>query len=89
MENLSRRAFVAGAVGTAALAGHASSAVANTSPRRLRPAISSEPFTLGVASGDPLSNAVVIWTRLAPEPTVDGGAWHRPGPGHEPPPKSS
>jgi alkaline phosphatase D len=26
------------------------------------------PFTLGVASGDPLPDAVVIWTRLAPKP---------------------
>lgn len=26
------------------------------------------PFTLGVASGDPLPTAVVLWTRLAPEP---------------------
>jgi alkaline phosphatase D len=32
------------------------------------------PFTLGVASGDPLSDAVVIWTRLAPSPLdPDGG----------------
>lgn len=30
------------------------------------------PFTLGVASGDPGSDRVVIWTRLAPEP-LDGG----------------
>lgn len=28
----------------------------------------SSPFTLGVASGDPLPNAVVIWTRLAIDP---------------------
>ena len=28
----------------------------------------SSPFTLGVASGDPLPDAVVIWTRLALEP---------------------
>jgi alkaline phosphatase D len=27
-----------------------------------------DPFTLGVASGDPLPDAVVIWTRLAPKP---------------------
>lgn len=34
----------------------------------------SDPFTLGVASGDPLPSAVVIWTRLAPEPLEkDGG----------------
>jgi len=27
-----------------------------------------DPFTLGVASGDPLPESVVLWTRLAPEP---------------------
>lgn len=26
------------------------------------------PFTLGVAAGDPLSDSLVIWTRLAPDP---------------------
>ncbi|MQA78350.1 MAG: alkaline phosphatase [Streptosporangiales bacterium] len=31
------------------------------------------PFGLGIASGDPLSNAVVIWTRLAPEPLAPFG----------------
>ncbi|HWL44449.1 MAG TPA: alkaline phosphatase D family protein [Ilumatobacter sp.] len=31
------------------------------------------PFTLGVASGDPTPEAVVIWTRVAPEPFVAGG----------------
>ncbi len=30
------------------------------------------PFTLGVASGDPSPDGVVLWTRLAPEP-LDGG----------------
>src|SRR3954464_12749891 len=30
------------------------------------------PFTLGVASGDPWPDSVVLWTRLAPEP-LDGG----------------
>ena len=32
-----------------------------------------DPFTLGVASGDPLPNSVVLWTRLAPEPLEPGG----------------
>src|SRR4051812_17940445 len=27
-----------------------------------------DPFTMGVASGDPLSNGVMLWTRLAPHP---------------------
>ncbi|MFD2922657.1 alkaline phosphatase D family protein [Halobacillus naozhouensis] len=35
---------------------------------------SSYPFSLGVASGDPLSDSVVLWTRLAPEPLNGGGA---------------
>src|ERR1700754_1043814 len=26
------------------------------------------PFTLGVASGDPTSDGIVLWTRLAPDP---------------------
>lgn len=37
------------------------------------------PFTLGVASGDPLPNAVVLWTRLAPAPLEPtGGMGTRP-----------
>ena len=31
------------------------------------------PFSLGVASGDPLPDGVVIWTRLAPNPLSGGG----------------
>jgi len=33
----------------------------------------SNPFTLGVASGDPTSDGVVLWTRLAPDPLNGGG----------------
>lgn len=35
--------------------------------------ISADPFTLGVASGDPTATSVVIWTRLAPDPLAGGG----------------
>ena len=36
-----------------------------------------DPFSLGVASGDPSHDGVVIWTRLAPKPThADGGMPH-------------
>jgi len=31
------------------------------------------PFTLGVASGEPLPDGVVLWTRLAPDPQAPGG----------------
>lgn len=36
-----------------------------------------EPFTLGVASGDPLPDGVVLWTRLAPDPLDGGGMPNR------------
>ena len=43
-----------------------------TSQRRLSP-VPADPFTLGVASGDPAPDGVVIWTRLAPRPLADDG----------------
>ncbi|MCA1718673.1 MAG: PhoD-like phosphatase N-terminal domain-containing protein, partial [Actinobacteria bacterium] len=33
----------------------------------------SNPFTLGVASGYPKEDSVVLWTRLAPDPLYGGG----------------
>ncbi len=32
-----------------------------------------DPFTLGVATGDPAPDGFVIWTRLAPDPLADDG----------------
>jgi alkaline phosphatase D len=37
------------------------------------PDLAGDPFTLGVASGDPLDDAVVIWTRLAVVPDAPDG----------------
>lgn len=34
--------------------------------------IADDPFTLGVASGDPLPGSVLLWTRLAPSPYEPG-----------------
>lgn len=38
-----------------------------------KPRFESDPFSLGVASGDPDHRGVVIWTRLAPEPLEPNG----------------
>ena len=38
-----------------------------------QPGFTRYPFTLGVASGDPWPDSVVLWTRLAPEPLEGGG----------------
>ncbi|KAM3112388.1 alkaline phosphatase D family protein [Phormidesmis sp. 146-33] len=50
-------------------------AIASQFPDRViaRPLFSSYPFTLGVASGDPLPDGVLLWTRLAPNPLNGGG----------------
>ncbi|MGW4671052.1 alkaline phosphatase D family protein [Streptomyces sp. NPDC004324] len=41
--------------------------------RAAEPPLPEGVFALGVASGDPLPDAVVIWTRLAPDPLAGGG----------------
>jgi alkaline phosphatase D len=61
-------------IGMGALAG-----AAIVSPHsQLVAAPSPSPFTLGVASGDPLPTSVVLWTRLAPDPLQGGGMSKRP-----------
>ena len=47
--------------------------VAGFTTERRRSPVPADPFTLGVASGEPTSDGVVIWTRLAPNPLADDG----------------
>jgi alkaline phosphatase D len=42
------------------------------------PAFSRDPFTLGIASGDPAADGFVLWTRLAPDPLAGGGMGPEP-----------
>jgi alkaline phosphatase D len=67
---IDRRRFLAAGGATAALlAASGLSVIWGGSGRNL-----DYPFTLGVASGDPRPNGVVLWTRLAPGPLLpDGG----------------
>ena len=41
--------------------------------RTAEPIFTADPFSLGVASGYPEPNAIVLWTRLAPKPFAPGG----------------
>lgn len=67
-----RRAFLGWAgMGAAALVAHASGF--STAKALAAPGFGGEPFSLGVASGDPAPGGVVIWTRLAPEPLAADG----------------
>ncbi len=72
---LSRRRFLQGLGATAALL----SAPAYLLSGRARAGdTGSELFALGVASGDPAHDSVVLWTRLAPDPLNGGGMPRRP-----------
>jgi alkaline phosphatase D len=65
-----RREFLAGAASLLALAAGGCA----TARRTLgRPRFEADPFSLGVASGSPLADGFVLWTRLAPEPLEPGG----------------
>ncbi|MER6813128.1 alkaline phosphatase D family protein [Spirillospora sp. NPDC000708] len=67
---LSRRSFlVAGGLTAGVLA---APGIAQAAPR-LRTAAPGDPFTLGVASGDPAPDGFVLWTRLALDPHADDG----------------
>ncbi|MGW9303726.1 alkaline phosphatase D family protein [Streptomyces cyaneofuscatus] len=72
---LDRRRLLTGAGAVAALAftmnlpAAGTAAAAELDARR----ITENPFTLGVASGDPLPGSVLIWTRLAPRPYEPAG----------------
>lgn len=70
-----RRAFLAlcsRAVSLSALSSlAASSAIAALPASSAEPLAASYPFRLGVASGSPLPDGVVLWTRLVPDPIGD------------------
>src|SRR5687767_3722061 len=67
---ISRRLFLAYGASLAALPWLADRSPA--APRR-RAAFAADPFKLGVASGDPSSTGVVLWTRFAPDPLTPTG----------------
>ncbi len=66
--SLTRRGFlVAGAAGAAAVA------VPGVARATAAVRAVGDPFTLGVASGDPTADGVVLWTRLAVDPLAPDG----------------
>ncbi|GIH94361.1 alkaline phosphatase D family protein [Planobispora siamensis] len=79
MPLLTRRSFlvtgIAGLAGTATATGAVASAVTGFPVAAAVPAsrLRTDPFTLGVASGDPGPGGFVIWTRLAPRPLAEDG----------------
>jgi alkaline phosphatase D len=70
MTKLNRRTFVLGGLATAGASALPVGALAKAAAAA---GVTPYPFTLGVASGDPDSSSVVLWTRLAPTPTNADG----------------
>jgi alkaline phosphatase D len=71
-----RREFIHRVGGTAILATIATAGTTDTARATASTDVTfnANPFTVGIASGDPLPDSVVLWTRLAPKPlTADGG----------------
>ncbi len=66
---MKRRDFLLDAARLAAL----TAVVPNDWRVTFRPRYADDPFSLGVASGDPTANSVIIWTRLAPRPLEPEG----------------
>jgi len=73
---VTRRQFLTGALAAGAVVPLAGWGPPACGPAQPPPPPASLPdglFALGVASGDPLPHAVILWTRLAPAPTQGGG----------------
>lgn len=74
--DLSRRTLLTGTLATSAAAAVALPArAADPSPGA---SLRVSPFTLGVASGDPTADGVVLWTRLAVDPVDESGTGAMP-----------
>src|SRR5699024_9857848 len=65
---LARRRFLTGTGAAAWLAATGTLTGVTTPTAAAQGAGGTDPFRLGVASGDPLPDGVVLWTRLVPEP---------------------
>ena len=76
--DLDRRRFIGGLTAVAGLAAVATLPV-DRAAAAVRPRGGGYPFRLGVASGDPTPDGVVLWTRLVPDPfELRGGMPARP-----------
>jgi alkaline phosphatase D len=72
--HLGRRRFLTGTAAAAALAFAVNLPVAGVAGAAELDArkITDDPFTLGIASGDPRPDGILLWTRLAPSPYESG-----------------
>lgn len=71
MDNISRRTLISAGLGAGLVAAlpNAAVAVSTADDAGLR----TDPFMLGIASGEPWPDGFVLWTRLALNPVAEDG----------------
>lgn len=70
LPGIGRRRFLIGSAATALALSYLG---ASRGARAQAPRFTADPFSLGVASGCPTADGVILWTRLAPQPNDGGG----------------
>jgi alkaline phosphatase D len=75
LEKMDRRNFLKATGKSAAVTaiGLSIPTINKTEDVEAAPVFTVYPFTLGVASGDPLPDSIVLWTKLAPNPLAEDG----------------
>ena len=71
MENISRRSILTAGIGAGLIV--AVPGAATAAPNLQDAGLKSDPFTLGIASGEPWPEGFVLWTRLALNPLAEDG----------------
>jgi alkaline phosphatase D len=69
--DITRRTLITSSLGAGLVVALPGTAVAD--PRNAEASLPTDPFTLGVASGDPWPDGFVLWTRLALNPLAEDG----------------
>lgn len=79
LTSLRRRSFLKGIGATAVVLGAGAIPVKTVFAQAQSAPVPPDPYKLGIASGDPTSDGVVLWTRLVPDPFApDGGMPNSP-----------
>jgi alkaline phosphatase D len=74
MKNIERRQFLGRSIQSALLAGAAAQTLWMPRSAWSRTSMKDDPFTLGIASGSPTHDGIVLWTRLAPAGLFSGNS---------------
>lgn len=73
MKEITRRSLLAAGLGAGILLVPGDAVTGTSTPNAYRAGLRADPFTLGIASGEPWPDGFVLWTRLALDPLAEDG----------------